>query len=143
AELLDRADRPADSLAVLDAAVQSVPTDERLLYARGLMRERVGRVDDALADFKALVDANPDNPVYINAYGYTMADRTSRHDEALVLIERALSLNPDDIATIDSLGWVLFKLKQLDEAIVHLRRAYAEQPDGEIAAHLGEALWVK
>lgn len=141
AELLDRADRSADALTVLDAGVAAVPGDDRLLYARGLTRERVGRIDEALADFKALVDANPDNPVYINAYGYTMADRTARYDEALVLIERALSLNPEDVATIDSLGWVLFKLKRYDEAIVYLRRAYAEQPDGEIAAHLGEALW--
>jgi tetratricopeptide (TPR) repeat protein len=142
AELLDRAGRSSDSLGVLDAGILAVPGDERLMYARGLLRERVGRVDEALVDFAALVEANPDNPVYINAYGYTMADRTERYDEALVLIERALSLNPEDIATIDSLGWVLFKLGKLDEAIVHLRRAYGEQPDGEIAAHLGEALWV-
>jgi tetratricopeptide (TPR) repeat protein len=142
AELLDRAGRSSDSLGVLDAGIRAVPGDERLVYARGLLRERVGRVDEALVDFAALVEANPDNPVYINAYGYTMADRTERYDEALVLIERALSLNPEDIATIDSLGWVLFKLGKLDEAIVHLRRAYGEQPDGEIAAHLGEALWV-
>jgi predicted Zn-dependent protease len=28
------------------------------------------------------------------------------------------------------------------EAIKHLRQAYQARPDAEIAAHLGEALWV-
>jgi tetratricopeptide (TPR) repeat protein len=40
------------------------------------------------------------------------------------------------------MGWALFKLKRLPEAVDHLRRAYAAKSDPEIAAHLGEALWV-
>lgn len=143
AELLDRSGMIDDALKSLNDGLAVLPHDERLHYARGLMLERADRVEEALADFHALVEANPDNPVYLNAYGYTLADRTDRYEEALTLIERALSLDPDDIATIDSMGWVLFKLKRHDEAVVHLRRAYAAQPDGEIAAHLGEALWIK
>lgn len=141
AELLDRSDRVDDALIALNSGLSALPHDERIQYARGLMLERAGRVDEALADFRALVEAHPDNPVYLNAYGYTMADRTDRHDEALALIERALTLDPDDIATIDSMGWVLFKLKRYDEALAYLRRAYEHQSDGEIAAHLGEVLW--
>ena len=57
------------------------------------------------------------------------------------MIERALDLEPNEPAIIDSYGWVLFKLKQFEEAVVQLKRAYALQPDAEIGAHLGEALW--
>jgi tetratricopeptide (TPR) repeat protein len=142
AELLDRAGAGERALAALETGMAALPDVPRLRYARGLMRERMDQVDGALADFQALVQAEPDNPVYLNAYGYTLSDRTDRHDEALVLIERALALNPDDAATIDSMGWVLYRLGRLDEALVHLRRAYELQDDGEIAAHLGEVLWV-
>jgi tetratricopeptide (TPR) repeat protein len=143
AELLDRDGRVDQALSVLDESLAALPRQERLQYARGLMRERANRIDDALADFRALSEAHPDNPVYLNAYGYTMADRTTRHTEAHELIERAFAMNPDDVATIDSMGWVLFKLGRHDEALAYLRQAYAEQSDGEIAAHLGEVLWVK
>ena len=78
----------------------------------------------------------------MNALGYTLADRTDRYDEALKLIQRALELRPDTPAIIDSLGWVLHRLGRTEEALPHLRRAFELQRDAEVAAHLGEALWV-
>ena len=43
---------------------------------------------------------------------------------------------------VDSLGWVLFRLGRHDEAIKQLRRAMQIRSDPEVAAHLGEVLWV-
>jgi Flp pilus assembly protein TadD len=41
------------------------------------------------------------------------------------------------------MGWVQFRQGRLKEAESLLRRAYELRPDAEIAAHLGEVLWVK
>jgi tetratricopeptide (TPR) repeat protein len=43
---------------------------------------------------------------------------------------------------LDSMGWVLYRLGQYQEAIIYLRKALAKQNDPEVAAHLGEVLWV-
>ena len=83
----------------------------------------------------------PDNASALNALGYTLADRNERLDEALAMIERAAQLSPDDPAITDSLGWVHFRLGNLDLAEQYLRQAYAALPDQEVAAHLGEVLW--
>nr|MBP8061315.1 hypothetical protein [Polaromonas sp.] len=40
-----------------------------------------------------------------------------------------------------SLGWVEFRLGNLQEAARILGEAYKTRPDPEIAAHLGEVLW--
>lgn len=140
-ELLERAGEPARALAALDAGVAALPDDTRLRYARGLTRERNDEVEAALDDFRTLTEIEPDNPVFLNAYGYTLADRTDRHDEALALIERALLLNPEDVATIDSMGWVLYRLGRNEEALYYLQQAWEAQVDAEIGAHLGEVLW--
>ena len=79
----------------------------------------------------------------MNALGYTMADRNENLQEALQMIEKAAALNPDDPAITDSLGWVHYRLGNLDLAEEYLRKAYAAYPDGEVAAHLGEVLWVQ
>ena len=42
---------------------------------------------------------------------------------------------------LDSLGWVQYRMGNLDKAAETLRKAYAFQADPEIAAHLGEVLW--
>jgi tetratricopeptide (TPR) repeat protein len=43
---------------------------------------------------------------------------------------------------MDSMGWVLFRRGDFKAALDYLTRAYALRPDPEIAAHLGEVLWV-
>ena len=68
--------------------------------------------------------------------------RTDRYQEALELINRARAAAPDNAAIIDSYGWVLYRLGRNEEALTELRRAYALQKDAEIAAHVGEVLWV-
>ena len=56
---------------------------------------------------------------------------------------RALEINPHDHYILDSKGWILYRLGRLDDAILYLKRALDIIPDAEIAAHLGEVLWIK
>jgi len=39
------------------------------------------------------------------------------------------------------MGWVQYRLGNLDKAFEYLNKAYNLQNDSEIAAHLGEVLW--
>ena len=88
------------------------------------------------------IEAEPDNAQALNALGYTLADRTERYHEAHLLIERALELSPEDFYILDSMGWVLYRLGRLQEAVSFLERARELRNDPEVAAHLGEVLWV-
>jgi len=142
AELLSRRGRHTDALAVYERALQVFEEDPTLLYARALGFEKLGRVDEAIADLRRLHAIDPDNADTMNALGYTLADRTDQFEEALSLITRALEKKPDSAAIIDSMGWVLYRLGKLEEALVYLRRAFELQRDAEVAAHLGEVLWV-
>ncbi|HEX5364356.1 MAG TPA: tetratricopeptide repeat protein, partial [Gallionella sp.] len=58
-------------------------------------------------------------------------------------VEKALKLAPDDAAIMDSVGWGYYRNGRLDDSVNMLRRAFASNPDPEIAAHLGEVLWVR
>jgi tetratricopeptide (TPR) repeat protein len=140
--ILTRAGQHAEALALYNRVLQVHPDNDDLLYARALAAERLDRLDIAEADLRGILERNPDDARTLNALGYTLADRTERYQEALEFIQRAAALEPDDPAIIDSLGWVHFRLGNLEQAREHLQRAYALQRDGEIAAHLGEVLWV-
>lgn len=118
------------------------PDDPDLLYARALAWERRDDIPRAEADLRRILVAQPDNVATLNALGYTLADRTTRYREALALIDRARAAEPNNAAIVDSYGWVLYRLGKPAEALVELQRAYALQKDPEIAAHVGEVLWV-
>jgi tetratricopeptide (TPR) repeat protein len=142
-ELHVRHAQPERALDAFGRGLKVLPDDRRLLYARALQYEALDRVDECVADLRRLVELDPDDADALNALGYTLADRTDRHQEALALITRALAAKPDEAAIIDSMGWVQYRLGNLDEALEYLRRAFELQPDAEIAAHLGEVLWAK
>lgn len=134
---------PTLAMQRVNQALQRFELDSNLLYTRALLAERLGQPDTLEADLRSILEREPDNAMALNALGYTLADRNERLEEALELIERAMALNPNDPAIIDSLGWVHFRLGNLELAEELLRRAYAAFPDQEVAAHLGEVLWVQ
>ena len=141
AEILTGQKRYAEAIAVYDRAL-AAEVDHDLLYSRAMLAEKMGRLDILEADLKRILTEDRDNATVLNALGYTLADRTERYDEAYDYIKRALELSPDNFYILDSMGWVLYRLGRLNEAVGYLRRALALQNDPEIAAHLGEVLWV-
>ena len=142
AELLTKHDRKNEALAVYGRGLAFFDDDATLLYGRALLLEGMDRVSEAESDLRNIVAADPENAEALNALGYTLADLTDHYAEAQVLIEKALRLQPDSPAFLDSLGWVQHRLGRDAEALRNLRRAFALQKDPEIAAHLGEVLWL-
>jgi len=136
-------DREA-ALALYDTAISTYPDNHDLRYNRALYLVDTGDFDGMERALLAILDEDPDHVDSLNALGYTMADRNVRLDEAYVYIARALKLRPDSAAILDSMGWVLFRQGELVQAADYLRRALSlAERDDEIAAHLGEVLWVK
>ncbi len=127
---------------VYGEAVKRFPEDPDLLYEQAMVAEKADRMVDMERLLRELIRRKPDFHHAYNALGYSLADRNQRLPEAKALIEKALSMAPDDPFIQDSLGWVEFRLGNLPRAIEILSAAYRKRPDAEIAAHLGEALWV-
>jgi len=140
-EILRNKRRYKEGVEMYSRALQQKRDDTTLLYARGLMAEKVDRLDMAEADLLKVISKEPDNADALNALGYTLADRTSRYKEALDYIKRAAELVPDDPAILDSLGWVSYRLGRMDDARKWLSKAFEKFQDAEIAAHYGEVLW--
>ncbi|MGD2055207.1 MAG: tetratricopeptide repeat protein [Gammaproteobacteria bacterium] len=132
-----------DAYSLYSQALESHPENEDLLYARALVAESMDRLDLAEQDMRHILEIDPDNVRTLNALGYTLADRTDRYDEALQYIQQAYAQDPDDPAIIDSMGWIQYRLGNLEQAREYLQRAYDMTNDGEIGAHLGEVLWMQ
>lgn len=141
AQLLVSLDRHDEALDIYDRIVTYRPDNEGVLLGRAELLVRMDRIDEAVQQYRAAVKMYPDSANSLNALGYTLADRTDRYREASRLIRKALKLDPDSPAIIDSWGWVLYRLGRYEEALEQLERAYAEYPDGEVAAHIVEVLW--
>ena len=142
AQLLREASRHREAFELLGQALEKNPDQPDLLYDHALTAEKIERLDILESNLRKVIQVKPDHAHAYNALGYSLADRYERLGEARKLIERALEISPEDFYIIDSMGWVLYRMGDLQGAAEHLRRAWRGRPDGEIGAHLGEVLWV-
>jgi len=142
AQLLREHQMWAIAFDVLGKANAKYPDDPDLLYEQSMMAEKLDRVDVMETLLRRVIALRPDYHHAYNALGYSLADRNVRLPEAKELITKALELAPGEPFLTDSLGWVEYRMGRNEEALRLLRQAYRVRPDTEIAAHLGEVLWV-
>lgn len=131
--------------AVYDLLLQTVqrnPEDPDYAYDLAMAAEKLNRIDEMESLLRQVIAAKPDFHHAYNALGYSLADRRLRLPEARELIQKALTFAPNDPFILDSLGWVEYRSGNLAQSLQILQGAYQSRQDAEIAAHLGEVLWV-
>ncbi|HEY4712784.1 MAG TPA: hypothetical protein VIH30_00855, partial [Aquirhabdus sp.] len=124
---------------LLDEAINSLPNQPELIYARILLLLPEER---ALLDSESeqLLALSPDNPVYLNAYAFALAQQNRRLTDARAFAERANKLAPNNAAILDTLGYIAFLQKDKKFAVKTLRAAYTLEPSVNIGLHLVAAL---
>ena len=137
----------AEALPIYETLVNSMSEEEikantQPLYFRGICYEREKQWSKAEADFKRVLEIEPDNADALNYLGYTWVDRGENLTEAFDMIRKAVELEPNSGAIIDSLGWAHYKLGQYQEAKKKLEDAVALSPSSAtIIDHLGDVYW--
>ncbi len=129
--------------ALLSQMLRRNPGETESIYTLAMVHERLGEMAEMERLLRQIISLKPEDSGAYNALGYSLADRGERLPEAKELIRKALELSPNDPFITDSLGWAEFRSGNLVEAVRLLRQAFESRPDAEIAAHLGEALWVQ
>lgn len=122
----------------LETQMESIP----LLYSRSIAYDRFANNVAAEQDLREILRIDENHIDALNALGYNLAVRNKRLDESLSLLLRAMEMKPNDAAITDSMGWLQFRLGEYEIARDYLRQALQIMYDPEIAAHLGEVLWV-
>lgn len=128
--------------ALMNEAVNASPDDLSLRYARSIAATELDELTVAEKDLLFVLEREPNDANALNALGYTLASKTFRFKEAKQYLAKAMSLRPNDSAILDSMGWLNYREGRYEKALVLLEEAYKHSPEGEIAAHLGETLWM-
>ena len=130
--------------------IQSFDSDHASTETRDVLRDArlalsntaviQGRLPQAEEWLEQVLDEFPDDDGALNDLGYLWADQNKHLDRAKRMIQAAVAAEPENLAYRDSLGWVLYRLGKLPEAIVELEKASAaSKPDATVLDHLGDA----
>lgn len=143
AQILREAKQPEAAYQVLMQGLEKLPNHPELLYEAAMLADQIGKHEVFEQMMRKVIQLRPDYAQAYNALGYSLLDRNERVQEGMQLVEKANQLAPNDFAIIDSVGWGHYRLGNIPKSLEFLRRAYNGNPDPEIAAHLGEVLWVQ
>lgn len=112
------------------------------LLIAGTEHHQAGRLDEAAACYRKVLELAPDNGDALHLLGM-IAYATGRIDEALELLRRAVAADPDDIEFRTNLAGVLRAADRSEEAAEAFRGIVARTPEdaaawGRLAAVLRE-----
>lgn len=141
-QILRNAQRYEQAIERLRQADIEILDSVEIKYELGMLLERQKRYSDMEKYLREVIELDPGYAHAYNALGYSLADRNERLDEAYELIYRAHQILPNDPYILDSMGWIKFRQGDNQQAEQYLRQAFEVKPEAEIAAHLGEVLWV-
>ena len=118
------------------------PTLADIYRKLGMCYEQINQVEKAETAFLRALELNPNDSGALNYLGYWWADEGRNLDEAIELIKRAVELKPDNGYYADSLGWIYFKIGEINNAVIWLEHAILLAPnDPVIHEHLGDVYW--
>jgi tetratricopeptide (TPR) repeat protein len=131
----------ADAVALMKAASAAKPEEIDLQFQLGSVQERAGNQKAAEEVFLALLEKNPEHAPSLNYLGYMWAESGTNLERAHEMLVRAVGHEPNNGAYVDSLGWVYFRLGNLEQAEKYLTDATKLLPrDPTVHEHLGDVL---
>ena len=139
--LLYNNNRQQDAFDLMKAADSNFNNSAEFKFDYAMLAEKMGNLLLMEELLKEAIKIKPDYAYAYNALGYSYADRNIKLVDAKKYIEIALSISPNNHYIMDSMGWLHFRMGNIEIALQFIEKAYKIQKDPEIAAHLGEILW--
>ncbi|OYD80729.1 tetratricopeptide repeat protein [Azospirillum brasilense] len=113
------------------------PADPEALLNDAIALHRAGRLGDAMASYRTVLDLAPRHSDALHLLGLTQ-HQAGHHAEAEEHITAALRIDPDFPTAWNHLGLVQQSLDRPDQALASFRRALALRPDfPEAMTHMG------
>ena len=107
-----------------------------------MLEYSIGDRTAALADFRRVVEIQPNNATALNNLAFLLAEN-GKPDEALKYAEKAVELAPGRADSEDTLGWILYRKGLYAAAITHLQLAVSKSGDLRLQYHLAAAYFRK
>lgn len=126
---------PDTAAEVLDAALQALPNDANLLWARAGALQDAGDIAGAIEVYETLYAANPASPVLAN----NLASLLSTHRDSAEDLDRAYTIakrlrGVSVPAFQDTYGWIAYRRGLIEDALDHLEPAAQALPDNPLVA---------
>ena len=115
------------------------PTYDYTHFSLGEVLTRMGRYEEAIAEFRKAIKLRPDRIQYYNNLGAHLAN-LGRDQEAVEVFEQGLVANPGYFPIYRDLGYAYFNLGDFAQAEKYLKLYLDSSPQAEDEAKVRQVL---
>ena len=124
---------------IYDKLIKQNKNNYNYYYLKAICLDKLKKWEDSKKILINLISKNPNDAYVLNYLSYSMAIRNEDLIKAKKLITKALEIEKNNGFFLDTLGWIQFKLNEVDKAVRSLQLAIELEPDNsEIIDHLGD-----
>ena len=91
--------------------------------------------------YEKALELNPNNEHVLNNYSYFLCLRKQQLLKAQDMAKKLIQKHPENATYLDTYGWVLYTMKQYEEAEIYLKKAALIDENGTVIEHYGDVLF--
>ena len=91
--------------------------------------------------YEKALELNPNNEHVLNNYSYFLCLRNQQLSKAQEMAKKLIQKYPENATYLDTYGWVLYTMKQYEEAEIYLKKAALVDENGTVIEHYGDVLF--
>lgn len=133
-----------NSKVYLNNALEIYPQSKNTKHNLALIYDSTGEWDNSDKLYMELISNDSTDAQAYNNYAYSLVEREENIEFALELAKNAIRLEPKSAAYLDTLGWIYYKLSQLDKALFYIGESIGlDSNNVTIKEHFDEIIKVK
>ena len=135
---LYRLGKQSDALPYLEKAYKISPSDLNTISTLGIIYDDMKMDDECENLYEQALVIYPDNILLLNNYAYHLSERGKKLKEALDMSKKTIDKEPFNASYLDTYGWIFYKMKDYNNAVVYIERAVRIGPNSTLYLHLGD-----
>jgi len=126
---------------VLRQSLKIYPESRGARHTLAIASDALNYWNESDSLYEGLIATDDNDVQALNNYSYSLVERNIHLNKALAMATKAIELEPKNAAYLDTIGWIYYKMNNIEKALSFIRRSVELENDNAVVLeHLGDVL---
>ena len=114
---------------------------KNVMHSLAILYDEIDQFDKSDEIYLKLIESDSSDAQAFNNFAYSLVERNIELERALNFAKKAIALEPENASYLDTIGWIYFKLNNLNQAKSYIEASIKISDNNAVVLeHLGDVL---